>query len=230
MKLLILALCLTAAAAAPVPAHYKPAATLCADRQCLCYASRWNTPVDCATCQCKACVAPNRAHVEECNTTPQPADPFFYNATAKACVRCAAQNCDINGCNSLGKCNRCAEGFGRDATGACVVGTAANCAMVSSRNATLCARCNEGFYLSRAGQCVACPAGCAACRPTWNSVACLACAPGQGLVNGACTPCTVQGCASCNGNAAKCQKCVEYTAGDASFYVLNNGTCTAFAM
>ena len=239
MKLLILALCLTAAAAAPVPAHYKPAATLCADRQCLCYASRWNTPVDCATCQCKVCHAwwctnvrsrvadrpargfpargtlpchgtgrraidrrrvgataacPGSRRRHRCRKPgltpshlicslhpglrrPQPRPcggvqhhppacrPLLlqrhcqglravsatgggsracYGAgTHPACCvadpwtrasslispqsaplpsnSCAAQNCDINGCNSLGKCNRCAEGFGRDATGACVV-------------------------------------------------------------------------------------------------------------
>lgn len=28
----------------------------------------------------------------------------------------------------------------------------------------------------------------------------------------------------------QCSKCAQYVAGDASFYVLNNGTCVAFPM
>ena len=53
MKLLILALCFAACAAAPQPAHWKPkATTLCAARNCYCRQTYWNVPVDCATCSC----------------------------------------------------------------------------------------------------------------------------------------------------------------------------------
>lgn len=51
MKLLILALCIAAAAAAPTAAHRKPP-VLCPLRNCYCAASYTRTPVNCTTCTC----------------------------------------------------------------------------------------------------------------------------------------------------------------------------------
>lgn len=51
---------------------------------------------------------------------PSPPPHPFPSHPYQSPHSCAAANCDVSGCNNLGKCNRCALGFGRDSTGACV--------------------------------------------------------------------------------------------------------------
>ncbi|KAI7837975.1 hypothetical protein COHA_008278 [Chlorella ohadii] len=193
--------------------------------------------VDCATCECKSCVTPDRASVPICDSSPRPVSPFYLNNVTKTCERCTAANCDNGiaaalGCNGSGQCRKCAEGFGRDANNNCVAGTAANCLSVDGKNATRCAECKPNFTLNPiTGQCAKCPAGCAFCRPA-NPTVCVACDEGKGLVNGVCTPCAASnvGCAACPNDITKCVRCVKAKPTDRIFYVLGNSKCVAFPL